>query len=411
MGLPRNIRKVVCLYSSLFVLSACAAQKADDDSPIPPNLLYATHASLGTCAFVPTPTETKAGAGVVAALAAGAISQGVNYLGEALTQAGGTKTWEALATRNFQASQRDFPKCIQVARGRFYTNPPDPHPEWIANPASEQHSFWSAKRADVLVNNGLWLANEPDFFFEGIFRSSADGLALTVEPVIALLQKPIGTRFFRFDNARQVGIFAALHPPGTPPTLKTNPAISLFIGRLVPSEPREFRTTGAFEMASTPFEAAWFSLSKSDSVKPLTATMLVTETESASDFVAFLGKVFSNQGTKEVISTALQERLIPAKGEVAQQSQREADTAALNEADTKLAIALSKLRLCAGANENVESAGAGALSAMRDANIKASAAGRPETFTEPMLKQISLTTRDSAIKKKCAEIIASVTQT
>jgi len=410
MGLPRKIRRAACLYSSLFVLSACAAQ--DNDSPFPPNLLYATHASLGTCAFVPAPTETKAGAGVVAALAAGAISQGVNYLGEALTEAGGTKTWEALATRNFQASKSDFPNCIQVARGRFYTNPPDPHPKWIANPASEQQSFWSARRADVVVNNGLWLANEPDFFFEGIFRSSADGLALTVEPVIALLQKPIGTRFFRFDNARQVGIFAALHPPGTPATLKTNPAISLFIGRLVPSEPREFRTTGAFQMAaSTPFEAPWFSLSKSDSVKPLTATMLVTETESASDFVAFLGKVFSNQGTREVIATSLQERLIPAKGEVAQQSQREADTLALNDADTKLAIALSKLRLCAGANENVESAGAGALSAMRDANIKASAAGRPETFTEPMLNQISLTARDSAIKKDCAEIIASVTQT
>ncbi|WP_162600042.1 hypothetical protein [Azospirillum sp. TSH58] len=357
--------------------------------------------------------------GVLAAIGASAISQGVNYLGQALTDAASERTWKVFASRNFETSKDNFPRCVQIARGKFLTSPSkhalDTLPEWSGHRANDaEGATWKVDQRKAVIDNGLWLAERPDFFFEGIFRASSDNSALTIEPVVVMLDEPIGTRLLRTGQSRQVAVFMSLHAPGSDPSLEKAPAATIKVGGISRQEPRMFRTSvdaredGISSAVSMPFESPWFQLSKTDAVKPMTASVLVTETESASEFIAFLGRVLNDQTVKTKTTTALQELVIPERRQAAEQSERQQEVTANNEADTKFADAIIKLRACSAATTRVEESAAAALTAMRDANIKARIAGRNEPFRPEHFSRINLTAGPPAIVGSCGAALSSV---
>jgi hypothetical protein len=154
-----------------------------------------------------------------------------------------------------------------------------------------------------------------------------------------------------------------------------------------------------------PFESAWFALSKTDTEKPLSASVLVTETESANEFLAFLGKVFSDSATQASLTTELRNLVIAEDRTAAEQSERQQETTSANEADTKFAAAIGMLRTCSTAQSDLETAGANAVVAMRDANLKALIAGRSEPF--PTVA-IDLRAGPVGIKDACSKALATV---
>jgi hypothetical protein len=411
-----KMRHTCVVLSAFVVLASCTTQRSDQVD-VPDGQIYSTSVAVGKCAFVQTEEVEKILPAVLAAIASGVISQGVNRFGEALTAAGESKEWQALGARNFEASKTTFPNCIQIARGLFYTNPADTiitdQETWIPldNKAATP-TDWSRERVNILIGNGLWFADRPDFFFEGIFRGSKNKQALTVEPVITRLEAPIGTRLLRPRRSREVAIFAAFHEPGKAPDLRKNPSASLVLGKLRPGQPRSDRTTvdpwSQVVPASMPFESPWFSLSMTETAAPLTASVLVTESESANEFLAFLGRVFSEQGTKQALTTALENALIPEKREAAEASARETETNARNEADQTYADAIAKLRLCAAAKDNVEKAGSDAREAMRNANLKAAVIGENDRFPQSSIDKINLRLPPPSISDACGAVYTSL---
>lgn len=380
------------------------------------NTIYGTQVAIGDCAFV-KPAEQSAFSLVLGAIAASAISQGVNYLGDALTAAGASQTWTATADRNFEAKTTDFPKCVQIARGHFYTYPSadffNSIPNW-AKSTGNARSNWTEKSYGTLIKNNLWLSGPPDFFFEGKFQVSQDIQALTIEPALVLFQRPLNTRWLRPSASRRVALFFSIHSPGTNPSLATNPAATITLGELEPGKPITFITKddSALSMKdkAVPYEAAWFTLSLTDKLKPLTMSVMVSETQDADDYMTFLGKVFSQQSTKDALNSALQQAVIPSVAAATEQTARQAEVANQNDADTKWAAAITSIKACAAATDAASAAttGAAALVAMRSANLAAEKAGaRSGEIPFKEIDKLKLDGGMAVITSACKEFLPS----
>ncbi|WP_095159880.1 hypothetical protein [Pseudomonas sp. Irchel 3E13] len=247
----------------------------------------------------------------LAAAAAGAISQGVNLLGKALTKAGESKTWSIRGSRNFESMASDFPQCVQVVRGRFNTRgPADEH--W----ALPLGSNWPADTKSRLDESGLYLAGVPEFLFEGRIVLSEDSKAFTIRPVVANYIAPIDTRFLRPSKVRTSALFFAITPPGTNPTLEDNPAAAVSLGTLEPGMTRLYKLDIP---NSSPYESPWSTLSSEDTTVPLTITVLLTESQNEQEFLAFMGAVLSDPDVAAAATTEVSNRLIPSARKAAKQ--------------------------------------------------------------------------------------------
>lgn len=304
--------------------------------------------AVGPCIMsTDTATEKSERAGVVAAMAAAAISKGVNYLGKAVTEAAAAKTWTLIGSRNFQATASDLPACVQVVHGRFDRSGKS-MTSWPA-PAG-----WPSDLAARLMARGIWLVSAPDFIFEGKIvppqgASPKDTSALTVRPVIASYGAPIGTRFLRPGAERSILLFFAITTPGTKPTLETNPAATVLVGEMEPTSTSTFLQGS--QQYSSPYESPWFSLTVTDAMKPLTMTVMLSETQDQNDFLAFVGSVLSDPKVVSAGVTQISEKLLTdAKEQAAEDAATKANTA-INDADQKLATALEKLKVCADAKD------------------------------------------------------------
>jgi hypothetical protein len=79
------MRHTCVVLSAFVVLASCTTQRSDQVD-VPDGQIYSTSVAVGKCAFVQTEEVEKILPAVLAAIASGVISQGVNRFGEALTR-------------------------------------------------------------------------------------------------------------------------------------------------------------------------------------------------------------------------------------------------------------------------------------------------------------------------------------
>jgi len=397
-----KLLSTLLLGSTFLAGSSVAVPAFGDNAPGAPNTMDGLQVAVGDC-LVATPKKeaTLTEKSFLDAIAGAVISQGVNYLGKALTAAGAAKTWTVTGARNIQATSAAFPQCVLAVRGSFVTSG-GPATTWT--PASG----WPPDLSTKLANKGLWLSKAPDFIFEGEIVASSDQSALAIRPVIVSFIKPIGTRAFRWESERNVALFFAITPPGTKPTLDTAPAATIVLGKLMPSTTNRYDASREY---SSPYESSWFTLTKADSVKPLTVTAMLSETQDEQAFLTFLGTIFSDPKVTAAATTQLTQLLIPS---AAQQSALDATTkaaSAASDADTKLGIAIAKLNLCKAAADasSAVATGAEARTALRNYMLADAALAAPRAdVQQATIDMIDLRKPADAIKGGCVNVSAAL---
>lgn len=340
---------------AVFLVAACNTTSAPTSSrePAGANLVTGVQVALGACVTTQPPT----GKGLADTVLTSLVSKGVNLLGNALTEAGKDRTWKAMGSRNLPGGSAAFPACVQVVRGRFRTDTPAAEAPWLSQYAVVSNAY------ELLKTNGLWPADNPDFFFEGAIVTSEDKTAATIRPLLAVLNEPQGMRATGGEE-RSVVVFFAFSTAGVRPDLGANPAATVVLGSMVPGRTLRF-PSGGVDKSSTPYEASWFTLSDADARKPLTVTSLVSETQSGSPFFAFLASIFNDESVKKAITERVNVILVPGVRAAVEETQIKEQRTAADNVDSKLADAIAKLIDCNASGKDALAKGAAAKAALR----------------------------------------------
>jgi hypothetical protein len=388
--------KIQPLSASLLLIIAASTPNAATSEP---QALNGVQVAVGDC-IVAKPFKGSPEAdtrSLVDAIASSAISQGVNYLGKALTEAGATKTWTATGSRNFQAASDKFPSCVQVVRGRFAPNG-ESGVGWTAP------GLWPSDLDAKLRARGIALLDAPLFIFEGKLVSATDKSALTVRPVLVTFTEPIGTRFWRPEKDRGVALFMAITAPGTKPSLDTNPAATLIFGAMGIGSSIKFDESPSY---TSPFESPWFTLAKADTAKPMTVTAMVSETQGASEFLTFVGAVLSDSKVVTAANADLGKMLIPSQVAQAESDQATKNASAANNADTTFQTMIAKLTACKAATPITATAAATETKvAMRNYMLADKASPSPQGLVaDNLIDKIDLRTNSTKLTAACTEVL------
>ena len=266
--------------------------------PKPSSTIDGTQVGLGDCAFTPR----RLGLGSI--LVTSIVSQGFNLIGNALTAAGRDKTWTSSASRNFDGSQESgLPQCIQVVRGKFRVDGTNGNQSWARQ--------WPTA-VQGLNDNGLYLDAEPDFIFEGMLVPSKDNSALAIRPTFAYFVRPSGKKSASSDLTRAVAVFVAFHKPGDTITNEGSPGTAIVLGPMSPGSFFTFAQPRTDTGQNASIESPWFSISAEDAKSPLTVTVVQTETQPGSPFLAFLASVFNDDPVRQGLEAATTALIIPA---------------------------------------------------------------------------------------------------
>lgn len=229
----------VIVFLSL-TLFACSTVHFRKDEPVPENTYYGTEVSLGPCVFLRKPGESAL-TGLLSTLGGQLITNTVDWFGKALEISakggdGDGKVESSIGRRNVEISKTSLGPCIQLVRGKFFRNPSlvqNPQAAWI-----DQY-FDKSVRFGWLWNNRLWLADTPDFMFEGVIVRSEDDSAFMTIPVYARLDEPMAQPIFRRDKDRFVTLSFQFAEIGVDQDTLT-PSFAIPIGRLSSKEPVKF---------------------------------------------------------------------------------------------------------------------------------------------------------------------------
>lgn len=384
--------------SALLLIGACRPAHSPL-APVTANIVAGVQIGVGPCITKQPPTGKGLSDTVMTAL----VSKGVNLLGNALTEAGKDKTWNAMGSRNLPGGLAVFPACVQVLRGRFNTDAPANEALWLKEYASEAGAY------DQLKKNGLWPADKPDFFFEGAIVTSEDKSAATIRPLLAVLNDPQGTRSTGGDE-RSVVAFFAFSTAGTRPDLHANPAATVVLGSMPRGRILKFSSMGEVDKSSTPYEASWFTLSEADARAPLTVTSLISETQSGSPFFAFLASIFTEESVKSAITERANVILVPGAREAAKESQIKEQRTAADTADSTLADVITNLVGCNAADsKDVLTKGAAAKAALRSYLAADAALSKPlKKINDADIDLINLYVPDT-VAKQCNDMHEKLT--
>lgn len=336
--------KIAATVVGVSLLVGCAHQTPQVISRAGP--VSALQVAIGDCmtdapkAGAKTQPGTRA---IVETLATVLISKGVNYLGQAATKAAEAKTWTAQGARNFQAPDAAFPQCLQVVRGRFLTEGPAGTP-WEL-PAQ---SGWPPGVKKLLDERGLYLTDMPDFLFEARIVPSEDKKSFSVRPAIVTYLAPIDTRFLRPSKDRNIAVFFAFTPPGTKPTLESNPSATILVGAMEPWSTRKYKVDGAFPST---YESPWFTFSRKDASQALTVTALMTETQGEQAFLKFIGSVLSEPTVSADLKKGAENVVIPSAKEASENTEKNDNVTAVIQRDTYYQQYRVKLADCAKATD------------------------------------------------------------
>lgn len=312
---------------------------------------------LGKCVTINE--TTGKGIGLADTVLTAVVSKGVNLLGNALTAAGNDNTTKEISSRNLAGGKAVFPECVQVVRGRFRTDEAAATAPWLSEYSSSPNAY------ELLKSNGIWPAARPDFFFEGAIVTSEDKTAVTIRPLLAVMNKSKDSRMFS-GKERNVNAFFAFSVPGSRPDMETSPAATVALGPLTPGKILRFPSSGAAPNSSTPYEASWFTLSADDAARPLTMTTLIAETEPGNPYFAFVASIFNDEAVKKEITDQANIIVVPSARNAAEASEASEQKTNKNDAETKFAEAVNKLANCSVGGDDITGMGNTAKIALRD---------------------------------------------
>lgn len=395
-------KNAVTLLGGVLLLAGCSHQAEQEFTPAGP--VAGLQVAIGDCMVVrPAPTAKTTEEGnkeLMTALASALISQGVNYLGRAATAAGEAKTWTTQGARNFQATASAFPQCIQVVRGRFFTEGPG-QTKW----SPPGNSGWPSNTKAELDARGLFLTGMPDFLFEAQIVPSQDLTSFAIRPAIATYLTPIDTRFLRPGKERNIALFFAITSPGTKPTLDSNPGATLVLGTLQPASTRRYSVNGP---VTSPYESPWFTLTLKDAYKPLTLSVLMSETQGEQAFLAFMGALLSDPKVIAAANADLANQVVPP---IRQANELAADTKQY-ESDSKregfYLTAREKLLDCADAKDPaaMRKAAKEAVSAMRQYFVTDTATRSPKgNISKSLIARIDVEGTANSLKSSCQSVL------
>lgn len=343
----------VFLISSCSSVSSMGSGEGDNSSSVSSGL----QVGLGKCVTIQG--ATGKGIGLADTVLTAVVSKGVNLLGNALTAAGNDNTTKEISSRNLAGGKAVFPECVQVVRGRFRTDKPATTAPWLSEYASPSNAY------ELLKSNGIWPADRPDFFFEGAIVTSEDKTAVTIRPLLAVMNKSKDSRMFS-GKERNVNAFFAFSVAGSRPDMETSPAATVALGPLTPGRILRFPSGGTASNSSTPYEASWFTLSEADAAKPLTMTTLIAETEPGNPYFAFVASIFNDEAVKKEITDHANIIVVPSARIAAEASEATEQKTNKNNAETKLADAVDKLAVCSAGGDGMTGKGSAAKMALRE---------------------------------------------
>jgi hypothetical protein len=283
----------VCAAGCVLIPVASAKESA-----LAANTVSGVQIGLGSCVSL----DTQAARNLPAVVFTGLVSEGLNLLGTALSQAGSDMTWTAQGARNLPAhADAAFPKCVQVVRGRFRTDTRRAAGDALKGLSLPEDALGAFEA------NGIWLADRPDFVFEGRIVMSEERTAAAIRPLYAVMSRPIEDRAFgKGGKERSVVAFLAFSTPGHMPTLETNPAATVVLGPMKPGQAFKFPPgSDNNKYVSTTYDTPWFTLAKADAEGPLTVTAMVAETQPGNEFAKFLATILNRPDVKSEITQAV----------------------------------------------------------------------------------------------------------
>jgi hypothetical protein len=245
--------------------------------------------------------------------------------------------------------------------------------------------------------------------FEGrITRAGANALA--VAPQYVRLDEPLFTRTLRRDHARHVALFLTFVPPGTALDAETNPGATLLLGRLRPGDAHRYPDPAAIARSTpedvarnrSPHESDRFTLSIGKEKELWTVSAAVTETQDASEFLAFVAEVFG--GAKETLGTEVQNLVIPEKRAAVREAAATTQETAATAYDQKQVAALAALDACAQADAPTGQQASEARVALREWNQAARGAKANEPASASCIGRIGIAAAPAAIRTACQDV-------
>jgi hypothetical protein len=390
------------LVAAVSALALVVPTLAHADKPTPPGQISGLQIAVGDCLSTDNPparTKPAQGTnkGIVDELAKAAITEGANYIGKALTEAGKARTLTASGTRNLKAPASGLGNCVIVVRGRFDAT-------GAVTPAWTAPHPWNPDLAAKLVERGIVSVDAPDFLFEGKIVQSDDASSFTIRPATISYGQPIGEKVSA-GQERHVALFFAFTGPGVKVTADSAPATNVVIGKIATATGFKFAPPPADQ--SSPFEPIWFSVS-SDAKKPVTINVVESDTRDERAFLTFLGKVLSTDKVKGEIASTAQQVLIPSVAAQNEATERALTVTTNADLNGKMAAAKTAVLACSVAtgDANIVATGKDAFTALSNylaADVKAPAP--TEAIDEATIAKIDSRLAPAAIKQGCVDIL------
>jgi len=319
-----NLRQISALLLAASVLGGCVTSSTPEERGLSPTARDIVYTRFGECRFADGEQSAAVFGGVLAALAASAVTTGLNYLGQALAVAGegvvssqvGRTNIDLQRTLSRQSSNdnegdRIEPTslCIQVIRAPFeaVTTSLSDCMETFPEELDDRNQIDRQLCTGLVSGNRYWdslpLAGEYSFFFEGGIRvvettGEGAGVFWSIVPTYVELREPLERAALRQNGDREVAIFISFDAPGqrtSGASLPEKAGVAIVLGRVKEDEPIRFNPieVDLTQFAASPFESNVFSISSETMQTPLTASVLITETQGRDEFIAFLAQVFS----------------------------------------------------------------------------------------------------------------------
>lgn len=363
-----------------------------------------------------------------ATLASSIISQGYTRIGATLEASAAEQTWTVTGSTNYEASKATQPKCVQVIQGQFLQEARPATGSWMAGTSYADY-------VNLFKVRGIHLAAQPDFFFEGVFRTSANGAARAIVPLAVGFHEPIGKRPLRRDDGRRTKLKFAFHEAGKVATDSASAVTEMDFGMLWPGTLTKFdfscvqpagsppaQPAGTPGPGATPpaqpggalpsqpagappaqpvpptpaapspapaaapgqpsracaTESLWFRTTSTDAFAPMSLTVTMSQVQDRSDALGFIADVFKSSKTE--LERITKEELIESEREKAKLAALAAQTTLATKYTAAASAALTALDACS-TTATVANRSAARVKQL-EANLAASQAGVPAPFAD-----------------------------
>lgn len=332
--------KVHALFACALAASVAAgcSEREASRSVAKENWLTKPAAILATRAFAgPCVLDAHKEAAILPLILPSLISAGLSGLGAAIREASQEKTVTVTATTNLVVEDR-LPDCIQIVRGLWYAD--HRHFASDANPLGLSVDGERQTANANLRSVGAWLAEPPDFFFEGriLPRTQSDTHGpVTLAASILILNRSLDSSIAAtFGGRRDVVVSVSLKPAGDGQSA-VGGSLTAFQD-ITPGTRVAFSDDPPPANATEPrrhWETGWIDVpAKGQHVLEMT----FSETRNASQFLAFVADVFD--GAKGNIETLIKQATLRTERIKAKRAEEEERQRQREDRQAKFAAAM-----------------------------------------------------------------------